>query len=1084
MAKHFTRFAFTAALVVAPALAPAAMAANFGKVVALAGGASDVAVDDARRQVYLTQSVESQVQVYSLARSQFLAPVATDQTPLAAAISRSGSVLYVACYDASALDIIDLNTLTILSRINLPAKPEGVAVAGDERVLISTTGNGTGGAADLLLIYNPNAATSAALTSVAITPSAPAAPTFPPTAGRAFLAKHSQLVASRDGTRIVGVNAPAAGSASVFVYESASGTVPRARIVAGASTAVSISDDGTRIASGSILFDAASLIVLGQHNAANVPYPFTPGGSFTTQTNQGGSFFSTDGANLYSAFNIQPFQSPAVASTVGQLMVNDPDNLLVRLGFFLPEGLAGRIVLSADGANAYALSDSGFAILPLSTIPTSPVAVPASTAAIVTGDPCGVTASTATASVALTNQGKGNFTANAQLLRYSATGGTTVVGPGGIIITVPGGPTATTASNPATAPTTRATPGATPQVSFTFNSAFANVRGTAAPPHDFLIQSPEAINIPNVVRVFENSRDSEARGTIVPMAIGPSTTNPLGDLAYDATRQRVYIANAGLNRIDVYDIQQKAFVAPIKVGQMPSSMALSQDGLTLYVTSSNSEIIHVVDPAKGQVVGAVTFPPVPFNSNAALVIPSVIAPSQGGPVLLSTDGTLWKIVGTTAIERPVSKLIGASAAGIPNRISMPASLASTPAGDYVFMATNSGLAYLYSASADDFIAQRTVLATTQTGYLGPVAAGAGGNYFLMSGVLLNSALAPVNGTTTAGANSAMATVNANQYAVFTPVSATSTTAPSVTMYDSRTGSPAGQVSALEGPLTQLANGRLAVSGRTMAVDASGAAAYAITTSGLSIIPLTPVSAAGRPNFTRAGVVNLASYTSSIAPNSLVSIFGTGLGSTAHPGSTPLPTALGGTCVTLNNAPLPLLLVSPTQINLQIPPALAAGNYSLVVHSLANQSASGAQTIAVSKYAPAVFVDGSGQIALYHADGTLVSVDNPATRDEPLVMYAAGLGVTTGGQVTAGNPSPTTPLAVTAAVQVFFGPTTYSQSPVIVDWSGLLPGYIGVYQLNLRIPGTHMNGDALPVTVRIGNINSPSIGPAVPYVAVH
>jgi len=101
-----------------------------------------------------------------------------------------------------------------------------------------------------------------------------------------------------------------------------------------------------------------------------------------------------------------------------------------------------------------------------------------------------------------------------------------------------------------------------------------------------------------------------------------------------------------------------------------------------------------------------------------------------------------------------------------------------------------------------------------------------------------------------------------------------------------------------------------------------------------------------------------------------------------------------------------------------------------------------------------------------------------------VMYAAGLGVTTGGPVTAGNPSPTTPLAVTAAVQVFFGPTTYSQSPVIVDWSGLLPGYIGVYQLNLRIPGTHMNGDALPVTVRIGNINSPSTGPAVPFVAVH
>jgi len=44
--------------------------------------------------------------------------------------------------------------------------------------------------------------------------------------------------------------------------------------------------------------------------------------------------------------------------------------------------------------------------------------------------------------------------------------------------------------------------------------------------------------------------------------------------------------------------------------------------------------------------------------------------------------------------------------------------------------------------------------------------------------------------------------------------------------------------------------------------------------------------------------------------------------------------------------------------------------------------------------------------------------------------------------------------------------------------------IGVYQLNLRIPGFHMNGDALPVTLRIGGINSPSTGPVVPTVAVN
>ena len=56
--------------------------------------------------------------------------------------------------------------------------------------------------------------------------------------------------------------------------------------------------------------------------------------------------------------------------------------------------------------------------------------------------------------------------------------------------------------------------------------------------------------------------------------------------------------------------------------------------------------------------------------------------------------------------------------------------------------------------------------------------------------------------------------------------------------------------------------------------------------------------------------------------------------------------------------------------------------------------------------------------------------------------------------------------------------------MIVEWSGLAPGLIGVYQLNLRVPGFHMNGDALPVTVRGGGVSSPTTGPAVSLVAVN
>jgi uncharacterized protein (TIGR03437 family) len=87
-------------------------------------------------------------------------------------------------------------------------------------------------------------------------------------------------------------------------------------------------------------------------------------------------------------------------------------------------------------------------------------------------------------------------------------------------------------------------------------------------------------------------------------------------------------------------------------------------------------------------------------------------------------------------------------------------------------------------------------------------------------------------------------------------------------------------------------------------------------------------------------------------------------------------------------------------------------------------------------------------------------------------------------VTTGNPAPSTTLAVTQPVSVYFGQVGYSQSPVIVLWSGLVPGLIGVNQINVRIPGTHMNGNTLPVTISIGGISSATTGPAVPTVALN
>ncbi|MBV8731066.1 MAG: hypothetical protein JO336_14765, partial [Acidobacteriia bacterium] len=799
-----------------------------------------------------TSTLQSQVQVYSIQKQTFLPAITTDQLPLSAALSRDGKSLYVTCYGASTLDVIDLTQLAVTGSVELPSKPEGVAVASDGRVLISSTGSGTNGANNVLLLYNPAPGATQILTSISTAPPAPAAPTLPPPPpGRPFLSTHSVLAATMDGSLIAGVNVPATGPPAVFVYEAASGTVLRSRILAGSSTALAFSADGTRLASGTNLFDAATLHVLAQTNIANASFGIAPGSNFNLASAQGGGVFAPNGQTLYQAFDFAPASNPTSTTTTGQLMLTDPDNLLLRTGLQMPENLAGKMVISSDGNSIYALSDSGFVIVPAGSITANPLAVPSAAAVVVTNDQCGVSAQTASAAVSITNAGKGRLSASAQPFQLATGAG---------------------APPPTAAPTvkTGVDSNGNPQLQFTYNpAAAARGLGTVTPPNDFLIQSPEAITLAPRVRVYQNNRDAEVNGMIVPLAGGQVSGEAFPDLLYDQTRQRIYIANAGWNRIEVYDIGQQALLAPIKVGQLPTSLALTPDGTTLYVANSGGESISVVDPNLMQTTGTVAFPPIPFNSTLPLVTPNVIAASQNGPMVLMNTGALWNVVGNTAVPRGVSALLGQTSTGLPTPITGASPLVATPDGQYILMvAASTGFVYLYQASVDDWVASRQVFTpSTVTGYIGPVAAGPKGAYYVVNGILLNQALVPSSGGNSVPGPasrlvSAAAASGNGRFAIFSPAPSTNgaVPAPIIEILDANTGNVVSQVEALEGPITQVAaNARASISGRTMAIDAAGANAYVITTSGLSIIPLAAVSAPNRPQINPGGAVNLASY---------------------------------------------------------------------------------------------------------------------------------------------------------------------------------------------------------------------------------
>ncbi len=1046
------------------------LGATFGTSFSLVGGAADLVLDEPRGRLYLVNTALSRVEVYSVAQKRLLTPITTDSSPLSAAMSRSGRYLYVASYDSSSLNIIDLESQTVSSRVSLPARPEGVAVGSDERVLISTVGTGAGNATSVLLLYTPKAG-AATVDSIPITPAAAGAPVFPAPSGRPFLSVRSQLAASRNGAIIAGVNVPATGNTRiVFVYEVASASILASRVVTNSSTVLAVSADGSRILAGNLLFNVPTLEVLAQQNVANVPYPMATNVSFTTQANQGGAVFAPTGSTLYAAYNIVPVQSPAARSNTSQLMSADPDNLLVSLGLQLPENMSGKMVISADGGSLYALSESGFTTIPLSTLSQQPVITADSTAAAVAYDQCGATAALRTARITLRNAGRGNFTATALGVQN------------GVVANVAGAPTAsvrTTQDGLA--------------VDFTANSTQA-ARSLGTVTADFMVQSTQAVNIPPQIRVFQNSRNAEARGDLYPIPLGIAATS-IQDLAYDSTRQRLYLANAGLNRIDIFDIRTKAFLTPLKTGQLPVSLALSPDAATLYVACAGGEVIQIVDVAKLQVAARVRFPALPLNSATAILSPSVIAAHEGGAIFITSTGQLWDVTGTDAVPRGASAVIGKTTAGAPLTMTSPVTLAASPGGERVLLLNGNGYVYLYDALTDDFIQGRQIFSTAQ-GYYGPATAGPKGAYFAVNGSVLNESLGVVSSTGSSpgavgqsGLTAAVTQAGASLFIRFQQPVRTSATAAitdpgSFEVVDVNTGQTRATVPALEGPSTVVTGtNRTAIGGRLLAVDASGSALYAITATGLSVISLDVPAASDRPSITRGGVVNLGTYQTAIAQNGLVSIFGQNFAASSlvAPG-VPLPTVLGGLCVTVGSTALPLFAVLSGQINAQIPPEIAAGSYSLTVRAI-GKSLSSSQQITVAKYAPAALVDASGNTLLFHADGKLVTRDNRASRDEPLVLYAVGLGLTTGGKVTGGAASPSSPLAAVEDVEVFFGDPTWKQAAIIVDWAGLTPGFIGLYQLNLRVPGFHISGDKLLVTIKVGSVSSPSTGAVVPYVPV-
>ncbi len=933
------------ALNLGPALLAQSAFARFGEVTALGETPADIVLDELRGRLYLTRPTANRVDVYDYVNKTMLNPIAVGQQPAGAAMSMDGAFLYVANTQSTSLSVVSLATEQVINTVSLPARPEGVGVGADGRVLITTQGAGLNNALRTLILYDPRQDAALQLSDV---------PSPPPLTGTANTVLGSAIFPGRlmrtpDGNFIVGLAVINAGAqnanTTLFVYEVASGTVLRNRTVTGQSTVLAVSPDSSRFMTGGTQFDFSTLTANAQFNAGNLPFPL-PGGSttFPVQQNRGGAVFSPDGNTIYAAFNYTAANN-AARPTADVLMIGNARNLGVRLGIRLQESVLSKMVITSDGQNVYALSESGFLTIPVGSIFDYPLIEPETTQVFMASDPCNK--GIARASVKMSNIGAGKLT-------YSVPNLGTA-----LVWSVSSG----------LAPST---------ITFTMDPGRVNINrrpgtnvynGNSGQAIAVNVSSLEAINIPPTIRVYMNFRQNDQRGLIFPTPTLVSALNNnrgLRDLILDETRSRIYIANSGMNRIEVFDTQKLKYLDPIEAGQFPEALALSLDKSTLYVANSGGESIMTIDLDSLTVIGSIAFPPVPRSGAQPPLAVASMAMTLSGLQFVMNNGSTWRALGNEATIRPQTAVL-------PNTLQAPRLMTATPEGDYAVLVGTPvggfGTGYLYDARTDAYSTVRGIYTQAFTSFTAPLSAGPRGSYYLLGGLILGSSLTPIGGVERPGGTQIQPNpgnpngppiqvpISLGQRNVFsvwplddnrflrvtTPVRANAT---AVTRDDERSVLEIvdirTQSESVAGILPE--NPAFFVSGvqqvntppRQMAADSKGNV-WVLTVSGLTLVPTTPTTTASRPTIPLGarGIVNANDGTTNIRPGSFISIVGNNLAIASTAESVPLPSVLGGSCVTFNDIPVPVISSTPGLIVAQIPDTVRPGINIVQVRSLLN-----------------------------------------------------------------------------------------------------------------------------------------------------
>jgi uncharacterized protein (TIGR03437 family) len=1012
-------------------------ATSFGTVVAIGGPASDIVLDESRGVLYIADFGNNTIDVMSLSDNTVHSSINVPPQPGAMAMSPDSQYLVIVHYGNYTSGATGNNLISV---IHLADNTRQTFNTGDPPLGVSFVNNGGSGQALVVtttgfLMFDPVSGQMAVVGTFAnLAKSLPVnEATFP---GQIL---ETAMAASADGQVIWGIGGGGTGTQVIYQYYARTNSLAVTTDVSQPPLLprVSVAADGSYAMVGWSLLQGS--YIKGR-------YPNVLASPNIT----GHAIDSTKGI-IYGQFPdaSQPVGPPAAAAAgaviMPSLLLMAADNLTILDRITIPENMVGHAVLSSDGSMLYAVSDSGVMVLPVGSLNQYPRVQAAQEDVFVQSNFCNRNAVTQTLTIADPGGNHTDFSIGA-----SAPGVTIV-------------------------PSSGVTP-ATVQVQVNPN-LFPSSSGTTAV--TLTISSQTAVNQPRPVRLLVNNPDVNQRGTVIDIP------GALTDILPDPARNRYYVLRADKNQLLVFDGGSNQLLTTLRTATTPDMMAMTNDQSELLVGHNDSQLVMVYDLNALAPLAPVVLPGGHYarslaSSNGATLALVRDEASGGGAVdgisVASGFGTKLPALGVYA-----------------NSVSPMGVLTGTPNGANILLASPDGNVMLYSAQANTFTTSRQDFTSLSGAF-----AGSSYGQYVVGGNVFNSSLVPVGTLNVSGGSASGFTFSGPGGYLVTAASAGG---PGVIQnMPTLTSNAVRPVSIVEAPLlpTAAATTSTGSAGNASAGAAAGAiggsgssgssgsgstSAYALTsfsrtvapmpsagtvvvlsTSGVTVLAANYDAAVAAPQI--ASVVNAGDGTQPVAPGGLISVYGSQMSPVNMATSQiPLPTALGDSCLSVNGAPVPLLFVSSQQINAQLP-FNVGGNATLTIHTPGGISNN--YLFSVQPAAPSVFQTGTagpltGLATVVRADNNqLITPTNPIHPKDTVVIYLTGMGSTVPA-VDAGMPAPSSPLASAAITPS----VTLGGSAMTVLYAGLVPGEVGVYQINATAPDTLTQGLSIPLVINQG-----------------